>query len=41
MKKAYGFRTLKAIEIALYHQLENLPEPEFYLPTESDEEAFL
>ena len=29
MRKAYGFRTAKAIEIALYHQLGNLPEPEF------------
>jgi len=29
MRKAYGFRTEKAIEIALYHQLGNLPEPEF------------
>jgi transposase len=28
-KKAYGFRTYEAIEIALYHQLANLPEPEF------------
>ncbi len=29
MRKAYGFRTEKAIETALYHQLGNLPEPEF------------
>jgi len=28
-KKAYGFRTYAAIEIALYHQLGNLPEPQF------------
>lgn len=28
-KKAYGFRTYEAIEIALYHQLGNLPEPTF------------
>jgi transposase len=28
-KKAYGFRTYKAIEIALYHQLGDLPEPKF------------
>jgi len=28
-KKAYGFRTYEAIEIALFHQLGNLPEPEF------------
>ena len=26
-KKAYGFRTFKCIEIALYHQLGRLPEP--------------
>lgn len=29
MRKAYGFRTAEAIEIALYHQLGDLPEPEF------------
>ena len=29
MRKAYGFRTEKAIEIALYHQLGDRPEPEF------------
>ena len=29
MRKAYGFRTAKAIEIALYHQLGHLPEPNF------------
>lgn len=29
MRKAYGFRTEKAIEIALYHQLGDLPEPIF------------
>jgi len=29
MRKAYGFRTSKAIEAALYHQLGDLPEPEF------------
>ena len=28
MRKAYGFRTAKTIEIALYHQLGALPEPE-------------
>ena len=28
-KKAYGFRTYEAIEIALYHQLGKLPEPDF------------
>ena len=27
MRKAYGFRTSQGIEIALYHQLGNLPEP--------------
>jgi transposase len=28
-RKAYGFRTYEAIEIALFHTLGNLPEPEF------------
>ncbi len=28
IRKAYGFRTLKAAEIALYHALGQLPEPE-------------
>ena len=26
-RKAYGFRTFKAIEVALYHSLGHLPEP--------------
>ena len=29
MRKAYGFRTFKAIEVALYHTLGDLPEPQF------------
>jgi transposase len=29
IRKAYGFRTYEAIEIALYHTLGNLPEPDF------------
>jgi transposase len=29
IRKAYGFRTYEAIEIALYHTLGDLPEPEF------------
>ena len=29
MRKAYGFRTAKDIETALYHQLGTLPEPKF------------
>ena len=29
IRKAYGFRTYKAIEIALYHTLGDLPEPNF------------
>jgi transposase len=29
LRKAYGFRTAKAYIIALYHQLGDLPEPEF------------
>jgi transposase len=28
-RKAYGFRTFDAIKVALYHQLGELPEPEF------------
>jgi len=26
-RRAYGFRTYKAVEVALYHQLGHLPEP--------------
>ncbi len=29
MKKAYGFRTLRGVKIALYHRLGALPEPKF------------
>lgn len=29
MRKSYGFRTSEAVEIALYHNLAKLPEPEF------------
>ncbi len=29
LRKAYGFRTAKVYRIALYHQLGDLPEPEF------------
>jgi transposase len=29
MKKAYGFRTIRGVKIALYHRLGALPEPEF------------
>ncbi len=28
-RKAYGFRTLKCLQIALYHELGKLPEPEY------------
>jgi len=28
MRKSYGFKTFKAIEIALYHALGDLPEPQ-------------
>ena len=28
LRKAYGFRTFRAAEVALYHTLGNLPEPE-------------
>ena len=27
MRKAYGFRTYNAVEVALYHHLGKLPEP--------------
>lgn len=36
-KKAFGFRTLAATEIALYHALGDLPEP----PVDSAEERFM
>jgi transposase len=29
MKKAYGYKSFRTVEIALYHTLGNLPEPEF------------
>lgn len=29
MRKAYGFRTTKCLQIALYHELGKLPEPDF------------
>jgi len=29
MRKVYGFRTLKCLKIALYHELGKLPEPEY------------
>jgi hypothetical protein len=28
MRKSYGFRTFRALELALYHSLGKLPEPE-------------
>lgn len=28
MRKAYGFRSFEVLQIALFHQLGNLPEPE-------------
>jgi hypothetical protein len=28
MRKSYGFRTFRAAELALYHSLGKLPEPE-------------
>jgi transposase len=30
MRKAYGFKTLKCLEIALYHELGKLPEPQYH-----------
>jgi hypothetical protein len=29
MRKSYGFRTFRALELALYHSLGKLPEPRF------------
>jgi hypothetical protein len=29
LRKAYGFRTLRGVKIALYHRLGALPEPQF------------
>ena len=29
MRRAYGFRTYRAVEVALYHNLGDLPEPQF------------
>jgi transposase len=29
MRKAYGFKTLKCLQVALYHTLGALPEPEY------------
>jgi len=28
MRRSYGFRTFRILELALYHSLGNLPEPE-------------
>jgi transposase len=30
IRKAYGFKTLKCLEVALYHTLGALPEPEYH-----------
>jgi hypothetical protein len=37
IRGSYGFRTFKAIEMALYHVLARMPGPK--LPTDSAEEA--
>ncbi len=29
VRKAFGFRTFKALQIASFHQLGDLPEPQF------------
>jgi transposase len=29
MRKSYGFKAYDTIKLALYHQLGNLPEPDF------------
>ncbi|MBW6521302.1 MAG: transposase, partial [Desulfoarculaceae bacterium] len=30
MRKAYGFKTIKCLQITLYHSLGKLPEPEHH-----------
>ena len=30
MRKAYGFKTLNCLKVALYHELGKLPEPEYF-----------
>ena len=37
MRKSYGFRTFRALELALYHSLGKLPEPD--RPTISSDES--
>ena len=39
IRKSFGFRTLKIAKVCLYHQLGELPEPDF--ATNSGEEAIL
>ncbi len=38
VRKAFGFRTFKALQIASFHQLGDLPEP--HSPTNSTDEPF-
>jgi hypothetical protein len=38
MRKSYGFRTFRRLELALYHLLGELPEPD--RPANSSDEAF-
>ncbi len=37
MRRSYGFRTFRILELALYHSLGKLPEPE--LPMNSSDES--
>lgn len=37
MRKSYGFRTFHCLELALYHSLGKLPEPESTTTISSDE----
>jgi hypothetical protein len=42
MRKSYGFRTFRCLELALYHSLGKLPEPESTnRPTNSSDEPTL
>ena len=36
MRKFYGFRTFRILELALYHSLGKLPEPELTHDCDSD-----
>jgi len=41
IRKAYGFKSLKCLQVALYHTLENLSEPLYHQIKGSADEAFV